>query len=461
MKSRFLSSLLAAAAWTVSTASAQSFENAAAHLDLDGEFVAYADFQGDGAEVAAKLGELYAEVLRANPGVPPIPVDFNQVFTTLGFGNVGAFAMSSKALENGLIRNQWFTGIAGEPSGLLAVYGLDPVTFRAAEIAPADATTVATADLRLTAFRDSLVALIVQIMGPMGEGIAQQALASPLPGTDITYDELIGLLSGPIDVVLKQELSLESQFNLHAWIRFAEAGNVLERLTPLAETMPVTFEQTAEGYAADFSALIPEEGMRLLLLRPTDSNDLVLMTHPDWISGTGVPAGDRLADTEAFQRVTAHLPETAAAFSYSGGLDLGGILDALSQDPSMAAYVPIMRKAIDLFLAEFLAPSSSAYYGVEDGIIQVQYSNISYKEALMLVPAGVGFGAAIAIVQAQQARATQAMEGGWIEEAVTMNLAQISSAAQQYLLETGAEEVSFGELQGAGDLAEIESIAGE
>jgi hypothetical protein len=447
---------LAALALAPTLAFANPFAEASPHLDLDGSFIAFMDFDGDGAEIGAKLNTLYEQVLAANPTMPPIPLDFPSVFETLGFGSVKSIAMSSKEIGDGLVRNRAVTILDGEPTGLIGLYGLTPIKFTAAQWAPANATSVFSGTLKVNALRDTLVTLATQIMGPMGQGMAQQYLGAPVPGTDVTANELIEVLSGPMDLVMLQGFTPEMQPDFKVWLSIKGAGSLLARLQPLGGMMPIEFRESELGLEADASALLTDAPFGLILQAPAGRDELVIFTDRDWAQSIGA-RGDRLADQPAFQRVASKLPAEAAMYSYSAGFDLAPILAILQQNPEAAPFLPLLESAIDLLLGDFIAPNASALHREGDALVTVQYAGYSYKQIVTILPAAVaGAVAGTAIPAYQKVQQTSQ------EKAVTNNLRQFASAAQQYMLEEGVSEVTYDDIVGPGKyIPTLSSVTGE
>lgn len=440
---------LAAACLLAPLAHANSFERAAQHIDVDGSFFAFVEFDGDGQEIGLKLNQIYESVLAANPNITPIPIDFPSLFDTLGFGSVHSMAMSSKELADGQVRNASVTLLDGEPAGLMNLYGLDPIEFRAAQIAPADTTTALSGQIRVTALRDTIHALATQLLGPMGDGLVQQNLGNPLFGTDLTGNEIIEALSGQADLVMAQKLRPDGQPDIRFWASIAGAGALLPRLQSLSESLPITFADTPAGLTADLSALLGENAPFPLYVRaPSKGDSLEIYNQDGWVNATGGLTAD-----PKFQRATAHLPKEAAMFSYSAGFDPEEVYKLLAQEASIAPYLPVIRQAVDLLLSDLIAPAAGAMYRDGDAIVSEQYADYSFKELLAVVPVGVG--AAVAVPAIQQAMQKK------VDVAVTNNLRQIADAGKSYLLYESVEEVTFAQLVNADYLDYLPSIKGE
>jgi len=441
--------------FTSSTASA-NFEEASAHIDLDGSMVGYMDFEGDGQEIGTALNEIYQQVLTSTPEMPPFPVDFNLLFENLGFGSLKAIAMSSKDIEPGLHRNRSVALLNSELRGVYAIYKTETLTFTAAEMAPADATGAMTAAVNLGAIRDTSSAIMQQIMGPMGEGMIQQQLAQFIRGTDVSYDEAINTLSGKWDGFWHQSYREDFQQEFKFWISIEGAGSLLPRLREMAEGMGVAFTEDDTMLQANFSTLLGEDApIGLYVEVPKQSGELIIYSHTDW---TPASEGDRLAQTDTYKNMAKRLPSEGIAFSYNVGADLSPMLAGLSSIPEVAKYSEVAESAINLLIGDFLKPSMAVTYMDDGNMVSDQYAGFSTKQVVMVLPtiAASGFGAAMAIPAFQKVRTTSQ------EKAVTNNLRQIASAADQYFLENGVTEVQIDQLVGEdGYIRLLNPVAGE
>ncbi|MBC2607299.1 hypothetical protein [Pelagicoccus albus] len=408
---------LAAAAISLSSFSLQagSFKEMSEHLDLDGDFVGFMDFDGDGQMIGEKLNVIYQQVAEANPNVPPFPIDFPSLFETLGFGSVRSIGMSSSEVEEGLFRNLSVTLLEGEPAGLFSVYDLEPTGFRAAEFAPADATTAMSGRLDYDAIVTTAKALASQVMGPMGEGMVMQGLSQPVPGTDVTIAEIVSGLSGGMDLILSQSFENPQMPDIKAWISLKDAGALIPRLEPLLAQVQGQFVDTDHGRVADLSALLQGAPFGLYIEDPADSDDLLIYTDAAWVASFGSPS-DSLKSTPEFIKVTERLPDDAAFYAYSKGVDLSQILVALESNPQAAAYVPLIENAVTSLFGGFLAPNASATYRDDDALITDSYAGFSYKGLMMALPAGIGAGVGAAAIAEKMKQPEAWEEEAWEEE---------------------------------------------
>ncbi len=397
-----------------------SFQEVAEHLDLDGDFVGFMDFDGDGQVIGDKLNVVYQDFAQVVPDMPPFPLDFPSMFETLGFGSVRSMGVSSTEVEDGLYRNRSVTMLEGDPAGLFKVYGLEPIPFRAAELAPADATSAFSGQLNFDEIVATAKALASQVMGPMGEGMVMQGLTQPIPGTDITAQEAVSALSGGMDLIVSQSMENPQAPDIKIWASLNGAGTLLPRLEPLLAQMQIQFVDTDSGRSADLSMLMQGAPMGLFVEVPAGTNDLVLYTDQEWVQTFGVGSSG-LTGTADYKNVAGRLPQDAAFYAYSTGFDVQQLNGILSQNPDAAAMAPIIVKSIDSLFGGFLAPSASATYREGDALITEGYAGFSYKSIVMALPAGIGagIGAGIAADKAKEKQAWNTEDAQAPEDSVS------------------------------------------
>jgi type IV pilus assembly protein PilA len=431
-----------------------NFHEASTHLDLDGSLVGFIDFEGDGQAIGTSLNTIYQDILANTPEMMPIPMDFNQLFTNLGFGSVRSFAMSSKEIEPDLHRNRSVLLLNDEMTGLFSMYGQALQPFRAAELAPADATGAMTMTVEFTPIRDTVISILQQSMGDMGVAMAQQQLATPVPGTDITADEVIEALSGNWDGFWHQAYKEAFQQDIKFWVRIEGAGSLLPRVMPLLKDMPVVIDETDAATVIDLSPMLGEDSpIDIFIKVPEGSSDLIIYSNKNW---TPSSAGPRLSEDPKFTALAKRLPKEGLAYTYSVGADMSPLWALLEAEPEAAKYQVAIQAAMELLISDYLAPTVSVTTLKDNAMITEQYAGYSTKQVIMVLPAAIGggIGAAMAIPAFQKVRTTSQ------EKAVTNNLRQIASAADQYFLEEGVTEVSIDKLIGT-YIYSLTPVAGE
>ena len=383
--------------------SGASFESTSKYLDRDGSLLAYIDFEGDGKEIATDLDAIYKALQKVAPGKAILPIDYDLLFKNLGFATVESWGLSSKELRPGLLRNRAALMMNGAPEGLLKFYFLaeaQPMPFKAAEMAPADANGAFSGTLNWLALSETVESLFVQALGPVGQMLVQSQLQKPVLGETMTLQKLLATLSTRWDGFYRFSLADPNTPKVDFYLQVSEAGFLVKELKAL--DLPVTFSEEGQQIVADFSPLLKASNFSLFA-KSTESGDLVLYTDPTWIAGEGQPS---LADTKNFKEFSAQLPPKALLYEYSNGFDIMSLIGpALEQDLEAAPFIPVIEVAIERLVGDFYKPYASACTIADGNILFEQYGSFSPKQLLGLVP--LGFGAAIAIPAIEKANEIQ------------------------------------------------------
>ncbi len=367
-----------------------SFETASQHIDLDGTMLGYMDFTGDGHEIGTALNDIYTKVIQSQPGIPPIPVDFNLLFQNLGFASLQSIAMSSKDIEPGLHRNRSVAIFNDAPAGIYALYNDENMRFTAAELAPIDASGAMTASINLVALRDTASAILQQVMGPMGEGMLQQQLSQAVPGTELSYNELIEGLSGKWDAFWQQRYEDDFQQKFKLWLSIEGAGNLLQRTRATSESMGIVFVENGTTLKANLTSLLGDQPEMELYVEASKENDtLILYTDNNWTANT---EGMRLADSDTFKALADRLPKQGIAFSYSQGADIAPMMAGILSIPETAAYAEAIEAAFDFFVGDYLKPNMTVSTIKGNAMSTEQYAGYSTKQVITALPAAFAGG---------------------------------------------------------------------
>ncbi|MGC6455478.1 MAG: hypothetical protein ACON39_01070 [Coraliomargaritaceae bacterium] len=387
------------------SAQADSFKKIRPHLDTDGTFLAYADFRGDGQKIAETLHEIYADLVVSQPLLAMVQLDFNALFNTLGLGSIHAIGTSSKQLKEGVYANRSALLLQeGKPLGFFESFGNpDSKTFpfTAAKLAPADASVAISFLFQIDSFRKTIVELLGQTMGPMGETLIESQLSQNIPSTEVTYGAAIQALSGKWDLFWHESVSDGFNTTYKVWLRITGAADIVQQLKPLATNLPITLRELEDGIHADLSELLPFADSRLFIETSAKNDTLTLYTHQDWGAES---AGPRLNESENFQKLAAFLPKKALSYSYSDAYDFLPVLQEFIQaSPDLAPYSAAIEKTFDLFVGDFLKPAVSVAYFDKGTYVTDCYAAYSNKQLTLLLPAafigGVGVAAAIPILE--------------------------------------------------------------
>ncbi len=450
-----------------SSVSAQHYQQVVEKLDTDGNFVAYIDFSGDAVAFGDHLTAIYTAVLENNPDMMPVPLDFASVLSQLGFDGLLALGYSSSEVETGLYRNRGVTLSDGELRGLMALTDPTPRSFRSAQMAPPKASLVADFSLNLNETLQSVTQVATSVMGPMGEGFIQMGLGQPLLPTGLNGFELIEVLSNPITMILVQDVNFSQQdAELEFYLEIENGASLLPHLVELNQINPnVTVETIGDEIVVDLSAFLQGAGFGLFAKGNPSGGTLTLHSGDTMLAM--MENEEKLAQSEAFQRVASRLPEEAAAFVYQAGTDMDPLFEMLKDgDPQIRAYLPAIEIAYERIFKRFMDPQATASWKDGNYFISESYGSFSFKDVAVAIPVvvvGLVTAAAIPAIQQMRGHGNFDYAAGWSEEdQIEHNLMILYYSAQQYMLEEGVEEAAFHDLVGPDKLiGYMESVMGE
>lgn len=360
------------------------------------EFVFHVDLEGDFATAGAFLTEAYMAYLMTGPQVPPVPVDATALFNRLGLNNLTAFSAVSEAREKGGFRNQMLYRFAGTPKGLFLLTGEVNRPFSVQESAPTDADLAAEFTFNGIALYQIAREILVDVMGPMGQGMIETQLNQPVVPDGPTYADLLNRLSTRAQIVARPEvapsggpLAAVPLLNGRAAIRFANVADLLETVAPLLEL--AGFARSGDAlWEASFPA--GESSLSLFLEPLSGSNDLLLSLNEasrEWYR-TGNSA--TLADSPEFKKAIAGLPESGLSFWYSSErlsrIQLQSLESQLGTDPK---FLPVIRIFQD-FLGRFTGSQSGLSRLEPDAYRVVSLQPASYKTNIALAGAFIPLG---------------------------------------------------------------------
>ncbi|MDQ8196927.1 hypothetical protein QEH56_02145 [Pelagicoccus enzymogenes] len=430
-----------------------SFSEVSDFLDTDGTFVGYASFEGDGEKLAGKLQELYVAFSEHFPALREQGANFSDLFASLGLDRFQSVAASSVELENQIVRNKTVLSFTDEPGGIFEILGKQPIRFRAAELAPEDATLAYSIRLDAQATKALLDSLVASTGLRELKESWQSLLSRPLPYSDIQTMDVLYAFSGQIDIVQKLEKPDGLDPEVKLWISIENAGTLGARYLEDVSKAGVVKEVETEGGRRiwDLSALSNGDTEAFYASTEEATGNLILFTHDGWVV-PGVTDGG-LVGTETFQNFYADLPRKALLFSYNSSstidLMLGEVIHSLKQEE----FNEVAESIIDFGVGDFTKPVAWVVYRSENRIHSIEHAGYSYKQ-LSVIPA-LAISGAVIVPTVGQFRAVAR------RSAITSNLRQINMAAALIVVESEAESISFAQIRES-ELGEgINSVAGE
>lgn len=439
------------------------------------EVLVYVNVEGDFNRAGNWLSRLHKAFLRANPKAPPIPVDYKAVFADLGLGGMEYLLLASEQAKEltDSFHNRIIMELGGEPVGIFALLGTENQPFLFAERVPADADQISQFQINGEAIRQFARQTAIRIMGPTGQSLIDSQLNQPLYPQGPTAARLIELLSTTVQYAANldperfKDLETPGIDQLTGDFAYVirGAGDLPKLIAPLLPPAAGFRELPGDpmgAYALPFS-FIPGSKQELLFSSLPDSGDLLITNGSaarDWFMGDD----SGLTENAEFSKFAAELPREGLLFHFNSqkasrhGVEI--IQTALQQSPDLPAEV---QPLIDLLLEvlDSVTGTSMAVLHRQEGRLHLQ-SMAPYSQKVSLSAAGVAIPAMTAAMAIPAYQQIQEARQASADKAVQNNLRQLSSAAQQYFLETGESSVMASQLIGDGKLIQsLQPVAGE
>lgn len=453
-----------------------SFAVVDGYLERGGVLYGFVDIEGDLARIAKGANEMLMSLRGTTPELALMPaMPLESIVDQLGLTSIQAIGMSSTEREQGF-QNRTFVLTEGAPEGLLAIYGAENMPFSVLDMAPGGADVAVEQSLETEVVLNVVRELATEIMGATGASMVESYLAMPIPESGLKVSDLIGAIDGrmyviaDIDETATMEVPEYGTMPRVDWIlRLESAAPLASKIAkiPVLATMPEFKVETVDGLTV-LSGFVPENTFYAPVILGNDATgELFLCSSRAFYDRCLQASGAKLKESEAFTVATEGLPETGYAFAYIssevGSLVKGWIERSMEQAgqagvQQAAAFRPYMDWSIQPMVADFPMAYAGSVEG--NGLFSVANWNVSHKRNLATMayanPVTVGLVAAMAIPAFQKVRTTSH------EKAITNNLRQLASGADQYFLENGVTSVKTNELLGPnGYIRSFEPVAGE
>lgn len=450
---------------------AASFDEAYERLGLeDPEFLAWVDMEGDFFNASQWLTRLHQNIIQANPQLPPIPVNYANIFRELGLVDLESVMMASERGEGpqGFV-NQTLIGFRDKPKGLFTMFGSENFAFDAAARVPAGADSVAVMQLRPDALVTMVRQIAIGIMGPAGQGIIDQQLQRPLGPDGPSIGQLLTMLSTRITSVSNVDTAnpaAEAPFTLQELsgdIVYIVAG-AADLPAQVAGLLPPEFQLTPvedDPYDAMQLQFEMAPGMeQVFLMHAVPGTDDLMIANGAQARDWFLSDSSGVTNHPEFKMMAAEMPEKGIYHTWTSAKASAHAIKVVEQQLATVGLPPEAQPVVDQvmgLLSNLTGPTMSTGVMGETDMHLMTLAPYSQKTTLALVGAVVpGVGAAMAIPAFQKVQQTSQ------EKAVTNNLRQLASAAQQYMLETGESSVTTEQLLGEGKyIPTLPSVAGE
>lgn len=452
------------------SARSKSFQATMAHLDLGGPVFAYAETEGDPKRVADALLKLYAMGAEMSPLAPKPPASVDPFLKDLGLDNIHATGFSSRRDGDAFV-NRTFLYTPGGPSGLATIFGSKNAPFASPALAPANALLVAEGELDA----ERLVSVLRAVAGHIGDGkqasaALEKALTEPIPNTPFTADRLVKHATGRAFIGIQASVSeripagkatlsapdlvlaldgREALFNEFSALVGMAGKNAPVKRTEDAAFVVYTLGVPAPGAYARYAPVVAMEKATKRLWIATNR-----ATLDAWTS----PAGDKLAKSAEFMRLSSGLSASGTGFCYVSPSAEAPLREWLA---AVAANMPEEKPGEARMVSEIygdvigsLFPKgASGLYGVSfvtpDGLAGESRSPLSEKPNAYLW-ACRGSAVPVAVVGTLAATAVPAFKkvrNNALEKTLRNDARQISSAAQQYMSENAKSSCKVSDLR--------------
>jgi hypothetical protein len=171
------------------------------HLDVGGEVMFYADVDGDLSATADYLDKVIEQLQKAYPDLKLERVKAKRILQQLGLDQVVAMGLSSSR-DGKAFQNKAFFAFGKERRGILQLTSSPPRPMEVAELAPSDTDVAFENELKLKSLMDLVELIVVDVGGKDGQKLFE-GLNDKLPGTPLSFRQIIGKLDTRVVGVLR------------------------------------------------------------------------------------------------------------------------------------------------------------------------------------------------------------------------------------------------------------------
>ena len=224
-------------------------------------------------------------------------------------------------------------------------------------------------------------------------------------------------------------------------------GWILDRLSELVESMPFLISEKRGGF--DYlKAELGIEGdwafFRPVLARQNSNDRLYFAINEEFLN-TCLKPGSKIRSKPDYRHASEALPREGNGIAYASPRFM-----RVMQNLMIAAQADSpepTQTIIEQFLIDFRRGTANVLVNHSDGIYWAGNSPFSFKAILNPFVTSPALVAAMAVPALEQAGPESQ------EEKIRNNLKEIAAAAQQYMIDTGAEEVTLDQIVGPGKIS--------
>ncbi|WP_221031448.1 hypothetical protein [Actomonas aquatica] len=439
------------------------------HLDLGGEFYLYADFEGDVADAADMLTQLYGSM--PIEGTPPqammLRQDYAMLAELMGLSDAKALGMSSVVTGEERFENRAYLHFGGPRVGLAAMWGSEPEVLSATKIAPDDVVLFSTGTFDGRELYRTIKNIVERVAGPDAVTAMETALSQKAPPLQVSALELIEHLHGEMTFFGSMDqtrmLQLDPQVAIprpELVLRYENMGRLLNaELVDWAALPMVSFTENNGMTMVEWKAALPPPWSDFAPVLASDGKHLYLTSDKAYLQRCLSLTSGRLADAPALQAALAPFDGKANGIVWVSP-EVTELWTRFLEGTMASVPDPQALSAVLEMVPTFDEPLIGLRENLPEGILWVSQMPFSHKRTLVTAsiynPVTIGLMASMAIPAFQKVRSTSQ------EKAVLNNLRQLGAAADMHFLETGESECTVADLVGPDRyIRELQSVAGE
>lgn len=445
-----------------STTAQKAIHPALNKLDLDGEFILFADTSEVEQSVLNMIDRVFDSMVQLGQPQPAemaealeIVSKVKSAITWSGLIALDSYAMSTKTLDNDLTRSISFIGFSGDDdkTALWRILAADATPLKGIGFAPADAVYTCNYTASLSELWKALNEAILYVPEEGQQQIAQQiAMVEMMIG--ISMDELVGSLDNEILLSLQLSETRESTIPIDGEMLTIPEPSLLVGLQTKDSTLsdlileklqaaqaPMTTNNYSDQSLISLNLPLPMPFPVQPTLVQTDgflligSNREVITKALDAQSNS-----DGLVTTEQYKMMMADAPEKTSAIEYMSPRVMETVMAGVKQVSASQGeeFYPLFEQ----ILIGNLADASSGTFTVKDaeGIYCQTLANFNSIELL-----GRSYLTGIASAVSFPVRMSANLEQAITVEA-QVDIATLSSAIQLYEMYNGSYPATLDEL---------------
>lgn len=301
-----------------------------AYQDLaaeDPELVMYVNLEDDFQTIGNGLTRFYNAMLKVNPDMVPVPIDFARLLDHLGLTNLENLLLTSSwSAEQESFLNQGLLQLQENPKGLFNIFGQDNMEFSFADQVPSNADVLMEMQFRPMTLVEIIRQLLTDTMGPSGKALVDGQLNQPITEDGLTGLDLIQMIDTEfyfaqnvdplrMENINKNEKSIQDYMGDQVWL-IKGAGRLPQAIAPFLADFD--FRPIPDDPYNAYIVEIPwamEEKITWIFSHLPESGDLLVSNSKDardWF----LAGGESLAQQEEFQSASAQFPSSGLYFWY-------------------------------------------------------------------------------------------------------------------------------------------------